>query len=52
MDQIEDKFTGIVRKRLGLTFQGEYREDFRVVTGDIRLTGAALDRKVSSCLIR
>jgi len=52
MGQIEDKFTGIVRKRLGLTFQGEYREDFRVVTGDIRLTGAALDRKVSSCLIR
>ncbi|OJA16660.1 hypothetical protein AZE42_09261 [Rhizopogon vesiculosus] len=44
VNEIEDKFIGVVRKQLGLTFQGETRDDFRVVTGDIRLTCAGLNR--------
>ncbi|OJA20305.1 hypothetical protein AZE42_08330 [Rhizopogon vesiculosus] len=39
-----DGAKGMVRKRLGLTFLGETRDDFRVVTGDVRLTGPGLDR--------
>ncbi|OAX35473.1 hypothetical protein K503DRAFT_722941 [Rhizopogon vinicolor AM-OR11-026] len=39
-----DGAKGVVRKQLGLTFQGEVREDFRMVTGDIRLTCAGLNR--------
>ncbi|KAG2158751.1 FAD binding domain-containing protein [Suillus bovinus] len=39
-----DGAKGIVRKQLGLTFLGETRDDTRIVTGDIRLTGVGLDR--------
>ncbi|KAG1734178.1 FAD binding domain-containing protein [Suillus lakei] len=39
-----DGAKGVVRKQLGLTFLGETREDTRLVTGDIRLTGVGLDR--------
>ncbi|KAG2362747.1 FAD binding domain-containing protein [Suillus spraguei] len=39
-----DGAKGVVRKQLGLTFLGETRDDIRIVTGDIRLTGAGLDR--------
>ncbi|OAX38814.1 hypothetical protein K503DRAFT_132137 [Rhizopogon vinicolor AM-OR11-026] len=39
-----DGAKGVVRKQLGLTFQGETRDDFHIVTGDIRLTCAGLDR--------
>lgn len=41
------KSTGVVRKQLGLNFSGETRDHFNVVDGDIRLTGAGLDRRVS-----
>ncbi|KAG2121921.1 FAD binding domain-containing protein [Suillus clintonianus] len=34
----------VVRKQLGLTFLGVTRDDFRFITGDIRLTGVGLDR--------
>ncbi|KAG1729638.1 FAD binding domain-containing protein [Suillus paluster] len=34
----------IVRKQLGLVFPGETMAEFRIVTGDIRLTGPGLDR--------
>ncbi|KAG2362741.1 FAD binding domain-containing protein [Suillus spraguei] len=37
-----DGAKGVVRKQLGLTFSGETRDNIRIVTGDIRLTG--LDR--------
>ncbi|KAG0704757.1 FAD binding domain-containing protein [Suillus ampliporus] len=37
-----DGAKGVVRKQLGLTFLGETRDDFFIVTGDICLTG--LDR--------
>ncbi|OAX35474.1 hypothetical protein K503DRAFT_802799 [Rhizopogon vinicolor AM-OR11-026] len=43
MNDVDGNFTGTVRKQLGLTFQGETREDFYIVTGDIRLTGPCLD---------
>ncbi|KAG2071737.1 hypothetical protein BDR04DRAFT_1134884 [Suillus decipiens] len=39
-----DGAKGVVRKQLGLTFLGETRDDTRIVTGDIRLTGIGLDR--------
>ncbi|KAG2071729.1 hypothetical protein BDR04DRAFT_1097681 [Suillus decipiens] len=39
-----DGAKGVVRKQLGLTFLGETRDDSRIVTGDIRLTGVGLDR--------
>ncbi|KAG2125954.1 FAD binding domain-containing protein [Suillus clintonianus] len=39
-----DGAKGVVRKQLGLTFLGETRDDTRIVTGDIRLKGAGLDR--------
>ncbi|KAG1899385.1 FAD binding domain-containing protein [Suillus fuscotomentosus] len=39
-----DGAKGIVRKQLGLTFLGETRDDTRIVTGDIRMTGVGLDR--------
>lgn len=52
MDEIEDKFIGIVRKQLELTFHGQTRDDFCIVTGDIRLTGAGLDRDVGPFFIR
>ncbi|KAG1743422.1 hypothetical protein EDB19DRAFT_1827324 [Suillus lakei] len=35
---------GVVRKQLGFIFPGETRAEFRIVTGDIRLTGVGLDR--------
>ncbi|KAG0704743.1 FAD binding domain-containing protein [Suillus ampliporus] len=35
---------GVVRKQLGLTFLGESRDDFCIITGDIRLEGIGLDR--------
>ncbi|KAG2058482.1 hypothetical protein BDR06DRAFT_950285 [Suillus hirtellus] len=41
-----DGAKGIVRKQLGLTFLGETRDDTRIVTGDIRMTGVGLDRLV------
>ncbi|KAG1743420.1 FAD binding domain-containing protein [Suillus lakei] len=34
----------VVRKQLGIMFPGETRAEFRILTGDIRLTGVALDR--------
>ncbi|KIK47456.1 hypothetical protein CY34DRAFT_799419 [Suillus luteus UH-Slu-Lm8-n1] len=40
-----DGAKGVVRKQLGLPFLGETRDDFRVVTGDICLTGVGLDRE-------
>lgn len=40
-----DGAKGVVRKQLGLPFLGETRDDTRVVTGDICLTGVGLDRK-------
>lgn len=46
MNETEGSFAGIVRKQLGLPFLGETRDDTRVVTGDIRLTGVGLDREV------
>ncbi|KAG1793055.1 FAD binding domain-containing protein [Suillus plorans] len=39
-----DGAKSVVRKQLGLTFLGETRDDIRIVTGDIRLTGVGLDR--------
>ncbi|KAG0708275.1 FAD binding domain-containing protein [Suillus ampliporus] len=39
-----DGAKSIVRKQLGLTFLGETRDDFCLVTGDIRLKGVGLDR--------
>ncbi|KAG2103426.1 FAD binding domain-containing protein [Suillus discolor] len=39
-----DGAKSIVRKQVGLTFLGESRDDTRLVTGDIRLTGVGLDR--------
>ncbi|KAG0704756.1 FAD binding domain-containing protein [Suillus ampliporus] len=39
-----DGAKGVVRKQLGLTFLGETRDDFCLVTGDIRLKGVGLDR--------
>ncbi|KAG2118485.1 FAD binding domain-containing protein [Suillus clintonianus] len=39
-----DGAKGVVRKQLGLTFLGETRDDNCIVTGDIRLKGAGLDR--------
>ncbi|OJA17088.1 hypothetical protein AZE42_12196 [Rhizopogon vesiculosus] len=39
-----DGAKGVVRKHLGLTFQGETRDDFCFITGDIRLICAGLDR--------
>ncbi|KAG1745373.1 FAD binding domain-containing protein [Suillus paluster] len=39
-----DGAKSVVRKQLGLTFLGETRDDFFVVTGDIRLKGVGLDR--------
>jgi len=52
VNETEVNFTGVVRKQLGLTFLGEIRDDFRTVTGDIRLTSAGLDRVVRPFLIR
>ena len=40
--------SGIVRKKLGLTFVGETREAEVIVTGDIHIAG--LDKGVSYCL--
>ncbi|KAG1856177.1 FAD binding domain-containing protein [Suillus tomentosus] len=40
-----DGAKSVVRKQLGLTFLGETRDDVRIVTGDIRLTGVGLDRE-------
>ncbi|KAG1720137.1 FAD binding domain-containing protein [Suillus lakei] len=39
-----DGAKGVVRKQLGLTFLGETRDDFHIITGDIRLTGVGLER--------
>ncbi|KAG1882163.1 FAD binding domain-containing protein [Suillus subluteus] len=39
-----DGAKGVVRKQLELAFLGETRDDTRIVTGDIRLTGVNLDR--------
>ncbi|KAG1727595.1 FAD binding domain-containing protein [Suillus lakei] len=39
-----DGAKGVIRKQLGLAFLGETRDDFRFLTGDIRLTGVGLDR--------
>ncbi|KAG2362732.1 FAD binding domain-containing protein [Suillus spraguei] len=39
-----DGAKGVVRKQLGLTFLGETRDDVRMVTGDVCLTGVDLDR--------
>ncbi|KAG1745463.1 FAD binding domain-containing protein [Suillus paluster] len=39
-----DGAKGVVRKQLGLTFLGETRDDFCIITGDIRLKGVGLDR--------
>jgi hypothetical protein len=47
MNGTENESAGVVRKQLGLTFSGETRDHFHIVTGDIRLTGAGLDRTVS-----
>ncbi|KAG1722264.1 FAD binding domain-containing protein [Suillus lakei] len=34
----------VVRKQLGIMFPGETKAEFRILTGDIRLTGVGLDR--------
>ncbi|OAX39343.1 FAD/NAD(P)-binding domain-containing protein, partial [Rhizopogon vinicolor AM-OR11-026] len=47
-----DGAKGVVRKQLGLTFQGETRDDFHMVTGDICLTCAGLNRVISPYFIR
>ncbi|KAG0702989.1 FAD binding domain-containing protein [Suillus ampliporus] len=39
-----DGAKSVVRKQLGLTFLGSTRDDFRIITGDIRLKGVGLDR--------
>ncbi|KAG0694761.1 FAD binding domain-containing protein [Suillus ampliporus] len=39
-----DGAKGFVRKQLGLTFLGETREEFRIITGDINLKAVGLDR--------
>ncbi|KAG0703601.1 FAD binding domain-containing protein [Suillus ampliporus] len=39
-----DGAKGVVRKQLGLTFLGETRDDFCIITGDICLKGVGLDR--------
>jgi hypothetical protein len=46
MNEFEGGFAGVVRKQLGLPFLGETRDDTRIVTGDICLTGVGLDREV------
>ncbi|EGN96518.1 hypothetical protein SERLA73DRAFT_184588 [Serpula lacrymans var. lacrymans S7.3] len=40
-----DGAKGVTRKQLALTFSGETREEARILTGDIRLTGKGIDRK-------
>ncbi|KAH7923394.1 hypothetical protein BV22DRAFT_1036317 [Leucogyrophana mollusca] len=39
-----DGARGVTRKRLGLTFLGETRDEVHFVTGDIRLKGKGIDR--------
>ncbi|KAG0702988.1 FAD binding domain-containing protein [Suillus ampliporus] len=39
-----DGAKGVVRKQLGLVFLGETRNDYRFLTGDVRLKGVGLDR--------
>jgi hypothetical protein len=45
MTHRDTKFLGVMRKKLGLTFLGESKEDI-FVTGDICLKGPSLDREV------
>ncbi|KAG0692177.1 hypothetical protein DFH29DRAFT_1084926 [Suillus ampliporus] len=39
-----DGAKGVMRKQLGLVFLGETRNDYRFLTGDVRLKGVGLNR--------